>query len=141
MDSKEARGAKVKYMIVFTDGADAAIRQSSGGYETTESFKDVLKKYRDAEIDVIAIGIGDGASLSFLPPLGTVDAPAVDNLAPSTFLHFPPPLLLHSSFRPLPEPFKGEMPRYGKPRGESPRPRGQAWQPDRRKPSTSPHAS
>ncbi|MBF0531693.1 MAG: AAA family ATPase [Candidatus Omnitrophica bacterium] len=61
LDAREARTAKVKYMIVFTDGADAAIRQNGNDYEPQDSFKEVLRRYRDAGIDLIAIGIGAGS--------------------------------------------------------------------------------
>lgn len=58
MASREARGAKVKYVILFTDGAD--FRSISQG-QFTKEMMDEMGKYREAGIDVIAVGIGQGA--------------------------------------------------------------------------------
>jgi len=63
LDSREALNAKKKYMILFTDGVDRrCIRVSSdGSYELTETFNETLKKYQDAGIDVIVLGIGEAS--------------------------------------------------------------------------------
>jgi len=65
LDSQDAKGAKVKYVIVFTDGAGDAIleKETESGkmYFLTSDFKDLLKKYKEAGIDVFVVGFGKGA--------------------------------------------------------------------------------
>jgi len=61
LDSRDARSAKVKYMVVFTDGRDGAIVRMGNRWVVTDEFSKVLDKYAAAKIDVIAIGIGHGA--------------------------------------------------------------------------------
>lgn len=57
--SREARGAKMKYVVLFTDGADL---DSIAGGAFTEEMSNEMTKYREARIDVIAVGIGPGAN-------------------------------------------------------------------------------
>lgn len=60
--SRQARVAKVKYLILFTDGADSgAVREADKRYAVTDEMAALLKKYHEAGIDVVAIGIGQGA--------------------------------------------------------------------------------
>ncbi|HAM36952.1 MAG TPA: hypothetical protein DEB40_06955 [Elusimicrobia bacterium] len=62
IDSRQARSAKVKYLIIFTDGADnGAVREANGRRELTPELAETLAQYRQAGIDVIAVGIGQGA--------------------------------------------------------------------------------
>ena len=61
-DSREARAAKVRYLIVFTDGADSGtVRDEEGRRELTPEAKALMAHYRQAGIAVIAVGIGQGA--------------------------------------------------------------------------------
>ncbi|MBI2916302.1 MAG: VWA domain-containing protein, partial [Elusimicrobia bacterium] len=57
-NSPDARNSKVKYIILFTDGADE--RTISNGRYTPE-FAKLMEDYTAIGIDVIAIGIGQGA--------------------------------------------------------------------------------
>ena len=57
--SPEAIQAKIKYLVIFTDGADG---NSISSGQLTPAFKALLQEYREAGIDVIAIGIGQGAA-------------------------------------------------------------------------------
>lgn len=58
MNNRESRTAKVKYVILFTDGADSHSIFSS---KFTEEMQKEMDKYREAGIEVFAIGFGFGA--------------------------------------------------------------------------------
>jgi len=57
----EVRRAKKKTLILFTDGKDDAIVMGSKGYQPSADLNMLLKKYRDAGVEIFAIGFGDGA--------------------------------------------------------------------------------
>lgn len=57
-NARAGRSAQIKYLTVFTDGADyTCIRKG----RFTPEFREVMDGYRAAGIDVIAIGVGPGA--------------------------------------------------------------------------------
>ncbi|MBN1982168.1 MAG: AAA family ATPase [Chitinivibrionales bacterium] len=56
--SPHARSARVKYVILFTDGNDPSTR----GGVFSPGFAKLMKNYQEARIDVFAIGIGAGSS-------------------------------------------------------------------------------
>ncbi len=60
--SRQARGAKVKYVVLYTDGADSGtVELAAGRHVLTEQAKKLMGEYASAGIDVIAIGYGPAA--------------------------------------------------------------------------------
>jgi WD40 repeat protein/MoxR-like ATPase len=63
MASRQARGAKVKNMLLVTDGADAKsiVQYPDGRWRPTQEMAAVLAQFAEAGIDVTFIGIGPAA--------------------------------------------------------------------------------
>jgi MoxR-like ATPase len=63
--SPEARRAQVRYMILFTDGdkdgQGQAVARSGGGFVLTPAMRAVLGDYRRAGVEVVVVGMGEGA--------------------------------------------------------------------------------
>ncbi|MFA6093066.1 MAG: AAA family ATPase [Elusimicrobiota bacterium] len=63
--SPEARRAQVRYLLLFTDGdkdgEGQAVAQSGGGYVLTPEMRKLAQEYRDAGIEIVVLGMGEGA--------------------------------------------------------------------------------